>query len=172
MKKELTFEIDDDIYEKFRMALQLAVENENEVIENCMRTYISKTFEKVSQVYSLNTRGKISTSIDIDRDYYGKAIQKIPIWALKPNQYNHKIIRAFFEVEESEGQVTLDAMEQLCSKKERSELYVPTFKNNYSQMKIDGPKSYGRVFEDDGDRVWIWEEVEDVLRKYKDSFLS
>ena len=62
-------------------------------------------------------------------------------------------------------------MEMLCSKKECSELYVPTFKNNYSQMKIDGPKSYGRVFEDDGERVWIWKEVEDVLRKYKDSFL-
>ena len=48
---------------------------------------------------------------------------------------------------------------------------MPTFKNNYAQMKIDGPQSHGKVFEDDGERVWIWKEVEDVLRKYKDSFL-
>ena len=62
-------------------------------------------------------------------------------------------------------------MEKLCSDKERSELYVYTFRNNYAQMKIDGPKSHGKVFEDDGDRVWIWKEVEEVLRSHKNSFL-
>ena len=39
-------------------------------------------------------------------------------------------------------------------------------------MKLDGPKTYGKVFEDDGEKVWIWSEVEDVLRKYKDAFLG
>ena len=33
-------------------------------------------------------------------------------------------------------------MERLCSDKNHPDLYVPTFKNNYSQMKIDGPKSH------------------------------
>ena len=47
----------------------------------------------------------------------------------------------------------MSMMERLCSDKEHPELYVPTFKNNYSQMKIDGPKSHGKVFEDDGERV-------------------
>ena len=61
-------------------------------------------------------------------------------------------------------------MERLCSDKDHPELYVPTFKNNYSQMKIDGPKSYGKVFEDDGERVWIWSEVETVLLQYKIAF--
>ncbi len=28
-----------------------------------------------------------------------------------------------------------------------------TFKNNYSQMKLDDLGSHGKVFEDDGDRV-------------------
>ena len=41
---------------------------------------------------------------------------------------------------------TISMMEQLCSDKEHSELYVPTFKNNYSQIKIDGRKSHGKVF--------------------------
>ena len=26
-----------------------------------------------------------------------------------------------------------------------------------SKMKLDGSKSHGKVFEDDGERVWIWE---------------
>ena len=109
--------------------------------------------------------------METGKDYYGKAIQRIPVWALKPNQYNHKIIRAFFEAEDADGEVHLSTMEKLCSDKERSELYVPTFRNNYAQMKIDGPKSHGKVFEDDGDRVWIWKEAEEVLRSHKNSFL-
>lgn len=169
MKKGITFSLDNDVYEKFCIALRLTNEDENDAIENCMRTYIARTFEKVSQEYSPIAERR--TSVESDRDFYGKAIQKIPVWALKPNQYTHKIIRAFFEAEESTGEATIDAMEHLCSEKERSELYVATFRNNYSQMKIDGPKSYGKVFEDDGERVWIWKEVEDVLRKYKDSFM-
>ena len=167
MCKEVSIVVDKDVYDKFCMALQLSNEEEATVIENGMRSYITRTFERVSQEYSLSGAQKSIA----DKDFYGKAIQRIPVWALKPNQYNHKIIRAFFEAEESSGEVHLNTMELLCSNKERSELYVPTFKNNYSQMKIDGPKSHGKVFEDDGDHVWIWKEVEAVLRKHRDSFL-
>lgn len=49
---------------------------------------------------------------------------------------------------------------------------LPTFKNNRSQMKLDGPKSHGKVFEDDGESMWIWNEVEVVLIKYKTSFCN
>lgn len=170
MRKDVVVKLDSDVYEKFCIALRLTNENEEEVLEKCVRTYIAKTFERVSQEYSHNAPGQIN--VQTEKDFYGKAIHRIPVWALKPNQYNHKIIRAFFEAEETTGQATLDTMELLCSNKERSELYVPTFRNNYSQMKIDGPKSHGKVFEDDGDNVWIWKEAETVLRKYKDSFLS
>ncbi len=169
MKKEVSLLIDNDVYEKFCIALRLAEETEDEAVENCMRTYIARTFERVSQEYNPNSVRK--SNVDTERDFYGKAIRRIPMWALKPNQYNHKIIRAFFQAETTTGEVKLDTMESLCSDKEHSELYVPTFKNNYAQMKIDGPQSYGKVFEDDGEQVWIWKEVEEVLRKYKDSFL-
>lgn len=168
MKKELAILLDNDVYEKFYIALQLAKESENDAIEKCIRNYISKTFEKVSQEYGSNVAGYTNPSAE--KDFYGKAIQRIPVWALKPNQYNHKIIRAFFEAEALTGQATLKTMELLCSDKTRSELYVPTFRNNYSQMKIDGPKSHGKVFEDDGEKVWIWKAVEDVLLRHKDFF--
>ena len=169
MKKEVSFLLDNDVYDKFCIALRLTEETEDEAIENCMCTYIARTFERVSQEYNPNTVRK--SNVDAERDFYGKAIRRIPMWALKPNQYNHKIIRAFFQAESATGEAKLDTMELLCSNKEHSELYVPTFKNNYAQMKIDGPQSHGKVFEDDGEKVWIWKEVEEVLRKHKDSFL-
>ena len=68
------------------------------------------------------------------------------------------------------NEATLTMMERLCSDKNHPELYVPTFRNNYAQMKIDGPKSHGKVFEDDGEKVWIWHEVEPLLLQYKNSF--
>lgn len=169
MKKEVSFSIDSDVYEKFCLALHLTNEEEDEAVETCLRNYIARTFERASHEYNPNSTKKTVT--DPDRDFYGKAIQRIPVWAIKPNQYNHKIIRAFFEAEQATGEVTIDNMELLCSDKERSELYVPTFKNNYAQMKLDGPKTHGKVFEDDGEHVWIWKEVEEILRRHKSSFL-
>jgi hypothetical protein len=168
MGKNITFTIDEDVYEKFCIALNLTNDTEDVAVENCMRWYIARTFEKASQTYNPKIVAKQVS--DSNKDFYGKAIQRIPMWALKPEQYNHKIIRAYFKAVEINGYATIDMMERLCSDKNNPEMYVTTFKNNYSQMKLDGPKSHGKVFEDDGDKVWIWSEVEETLMKYKNSF--
>lgn len=165
MKKDITFNVDSDVYEKFCIALTLAEEKQDSAVENCMRWYIVKTFERASQTYHPTTKQSIE-----NKDFTGKAKQRIPVWALKANQYNHKIIRAFFESIDIAGEATLPMMERLCSDKDHPELYVPTFRNNYAQMKLDGPKSHGKVFEDDGNRVWMWSEVEETLLQYKSSF--
>lgn len=170
MDRKISFSIDEDVYEKFCLAMNLTKDTENNAIETCMRWYIANTFEKASQDYNPKTAAK--KIADESNDYYGKAIQRIPVWALKPEQYNHKIVRAYFTAVATTGCATIDTMEHLCSDKNMPELYVPTFKNNYSQMKLDGPKSHGKVFEDDGDTVTIWNEVKDTLMKYKTSFYS
>ena len=149
MNKEIRLNMNSDVYEKFCLALKLTNESEETVIENLMRSYIARTFEKVSQEY--NPKVAENQNKAAAKDYYGKALNRIPVWALKPEQYNHKIIKAYFTAVNTAGKATVTRMEQLCSDKDHLELYVPTFKNNYSQMKLDGPKSHGKVFEDDGD---------------------
>jgi hypothetical protein len=166
--KSVTFTVDVDVYEKFCIALNLTNETQDAAVESCIRWYIAKTFEKASQTY--NPKSVARQNEDANRDFYGKANQRIPVWAVKPNQYNHKIIRAYFKAVAATGRATIDMMEHLCNDRNNPELYVPTFKNNYSQMKLDGPKSHGKVFEDDGETVRIWHEVEDTLMKYKSSF--
>lgn len=168
MDRNITVSIDEDVYEKFCLAMNLTKDSENHAIETCMRWYIAKTFEKASQDY--NPKAAARKIADVSNDYYGKAIQRMPVWALKPTQYNHKIIRAYFVAIATTGCATIETMEHLCSDKNVPELYVPTFKNNYSQMKLDVSKSHGKVFEDDGENVWIWSEVEETLMKYKNSF--
>lgn len=63
-------------------------------------------------------------------------------------------------------------MEELCGDKSSADIHVYDFKNNYAQMKLDGSETDGKAFEDDGERVLIWKEVEEVVRKYKDAFLE
>jgi len=168
VNKSVTFTVDADVYEKFCIALNLTKETQDAALESCMRWYIAKTFEKASQDYK--PKSVAVQNEDEKKDFYGKANQRIPVWAVKPNQYNHKIIRAYFKAVSATGRATIDMMERLCSDKNNPELYVPTFKSNYSQMKLDGPKSHGKVFEDDGETVTIWHEVEDTLMKYKSYF--
>jgi len=169
MRKNITFSVDSDVYEKFIMALNLSGKTADEAGEACLCWYIAQAFENVSKEY---TPRAVKQNDNHVKDFYGKALQRIPLWAMKPNQYNHKIIKAYFIAVDIAGEATLPMMERLCSDKDRPDLLVPTFKNNYSQMKLDGPKSHGKVFEDDGVRVWIWDEVEETLMKYKDSFYS
>lgn len=167
MRKNISFAVDLDIYEKFNMALNLSGETYDEACEACLCWYIAQAFGKASKEY---TPRVVKQTDNGSKDFYGKALKRIPIWAMKPSQYNHKIIKAFFMAIDIAGEATLSMMERLCSDKERPDLFVPTFKNNYSQMKLDGPKSHGKVFEDDGNRVWVWDEVEETLMKYKESF--
>ena len=167
MQKNISFSVDSDVYEKFNMVLNLSGETVDDAGEACLRWYIAQAFGNASKEYTPRIAKQTDSG---SKDFYGKALQRIPMWAMKPSQYNHKIIKAFFMAIDIAGEATLTMMERLCSDKERPDLFVPTFRNNYSQMKLDGPKSHGKVFEDDGDRVWIWDEVEETLVKYKESF--
>ena len=132
MQKEISFKIDLDVYEKLTMALQLSGDNEADVLESCVKSYISKTFGAVSEEFSESKTKQVG-----ERDYTKKAIQRIPGWSAKPNQNNHKIIKAYFTVEATTSTVTLEAMEKLCGDKTQSDFYVSNFKNNYAQMKLD-----------------------------------
>lgn len=158
MFKNITFKIDANLYEKFNAALIHSGEGIDDVGNACISWYIA-------HVYS----NKLN---NIEKNFYGIALQRIPLWAMKKNQYNHKIIKAYFMATHIAGKATVTMMKKLCSDKERMDLYVPTFKNNYSQMKFDGSKSHGKVFEDDGKFVWIWNEVEETLMKYKKYFYT
>lgn len=109
----MTFTVDVDVYEKFCIALNLTNETQDVEAESCMRWYIAKNFEKASQAYNPKTIARQNE--DTNRGFYGKANQRIPVWAVKPNQFNHKIIRAYFKAVAATGHATIDMMERLCS---------------------------------------------------------
>ena len=96
MRKSISFNVDADVFDKFNMALNLSGETSDEAADSCLRWYIAQAFGNVSKEY---TPRATRVSDSADKDFYGKAIQRIPMWALKPSQYNHKIIKAYFMAE-------------------------------------------------------------------------
>lgn len=167
MTKNITLPIDDDLYEKFHIALKLNKDEASYVIEEFMKNYIFSSFSKASREYvTSHTIGIKSTSIEEP-----KALSRIPLWAKRKSQINHKIIKAYFQIEEEMGSVPLFELEKRClDKANHPDVFIPTFKSNYSQMKLDAPKSHGKVFEDIEDKVVIWEKIKPTLLEYKEYF--
>lgn len=168
MEKKYEVLLSSDLIEKFEIATKLCGENSKEVLEKMMMQYISTSFSRMSQEY--NPRNKFeaeSTNID-----YAKAKKRIPKWALKPQQNNHKIIKAFLMIQKDKTIVNLQELEERCSNAdEYPETFVRDFRGNFAQMKIDAPKSHGKVFEVEDGIVAIWPEVENVLNDYKTYFM-
>lgn len=168
MEKKYEIMLSEDIIEKFDIALKLCGEDEKEVLEKLMMQYISTSFSRMSQEY--NPRNKYEIT-DTNPDC-GKAKNRIPKWALKPQQNNHKIIRAFYAIQNEKKIVVLQELEARCSNMDEfPDTYVRDFRGNFAQMKIDAPKSYGKVFEVVDETVVIWSEIEDVLSNYKKYFM-
>lgn len=165
MDVEVKILIDKDIYDIFQIVLKKSNHNEKEVIENYLIAYMTSQMEKDKKkdVFVPKTEKYVYND-------YGKANARIPIWAHKPNQYNHKIIRAYFRLLNNSSSVTLYNMELLCNDESKPDLFVPTFRSNYASMKVDSGNCHGKVFEDDGKYVRIWSEVEATLMQYKHYF--
>ena len=195
-----TYEIhfDDALAEKFEIALQLTGDTADEAIEKLVRTYLADTFsaaassmrgEKSSQEQPQperrtarragppppprsNPKQEDNSNEEPFWNEWGKAINRIPRWAKNPQQYNHKILRAFFELQKEVGKVTLDALRKRCSDPNaHPDTFVPHFDNNFTQMKFDNGNSHGKVFEEKDGEISIWDRISDTLAHYRDYFM-
>lgn len=103
----------------------------------------------------------------------GKAIARIPKWALSPEQNNYKIIRAYYQLLSERGLVTRPELEARCQNQvDHPDVYVRDFRGNFASMKTDKGKSHGKVFTDDGYNVRIWSVVSKVLEQNRNLFLT
>ena len=96
MEREITITIEDDIYDKFCLALNLSKEEEAQAVATCLKWYIARCFGKVSREFEQEVSEKVPESRKAKGNFYGKAAKRIPLWAKHPEQYCHKIIRGFF----------------------------------------------------------------------------
>lgn len=159
---DFDYEIPEDIKRKFTELFKYKNKTIDEIAVE-LKIYPSLVNELKTELKNINKK-----------DYfYKKALKKIPMWAQKPYQENHKIIRAYFiAYHRFDEPPTKDMMRDICSNYDDKTCFVSNFQATYSSLKTDGPNTNGKLFIDDGIYVQIWEEVEDVLLKYEKYFYN
>ncbi len=210
--KTISFNLPDELANKFELAMQLTGANLDAVGEEFVRGYLARALQSAADEFRVpeapkpnptaaqpqqptpvqnvqpqtppptradsaaqaqqnqNAQGRQRTT-RMEWPEWGKAIGRIPRWARNPQQNNHKILRAFFELKQEFGNVTLEALRRRCSDPTgHPNTYVPHFDNNYSQMKFDNGNSHGKVFEEHDGYITIWDRISDTLQKYRDFF--
>jgi hypothetical protein len=169
-KQEFICSIDADLLERFKGVVVLNKQEVSEVVERLMNNYIADSLEGLLQTHkkSLITAGK---TVDIN---FRKAVNKIELWKNRPWQNNHKILKAFWELESELGVVTVDSLEARCGDKENyPKTYVEKFDANFVQMRTDKGNSNGKVFDIyDENKVKIWNEVYEGIAAFKEDFLN
>jgi len=100
------------------------------------------------------------TQKDYSSDNHKKEIEKIERringWFLNREQTNSKILYAFIKLyKQNNGTVTYEQLEK--------EADIKKFKGNFDQMKNFGEKNHGKIFEQIGNNIKLWEEVENII---------
>jgi hypothetical protein len=88
-------------------------------------------------------------------------LDRIPLWAQKPRQINHRIVCVFRRLEQH-GPVELSTLRRYCTE----DLRISRFDGNYNSMKTDAGNSHGKVFFDDGSIVKMYDQVRREVDKY------
>lgn len=168
--QDFVCKINSELLERFKGIVVLNKHEVNAVVEKLMNSYISESLEGLLQTHKKNTLTMEKTA-DVN---FRKAVNKIELWKNRPWQNNHKILKAFWELENEVSAVTVNALEARCSdKKNYPKTFVEKFDANFIQMRTDKGNSNGKVFDIyDEDKVKIWDEVYERIVAYKKDFLN
>jgi len=113
----------------------------------------------IKKPLSQNTN-QLPTSLQInpreEEQEIKKVKRKIANWLQNTRQYNSRILHAFIRLHKrNNGTVTYNDL--------KKESGLETFKSNYDQMKNFGFKNHGKIFEQEGENVYLWEKVESII---------
>ena len=90
-----------------------------------------------------------------------KVSNRLKLWAKRPNQINSKILNAFLKLERSGVSV-------ITERDLRAEVpEVKSFESNFAQMKIIAERNHGKLFEQYGERITLWQPIVSEVRNYE-----
>jgi hypothetical protein len=85
-----------------------------------------------------------------------KVLNRIDRWFRNRNQINSKILYAFINLyKKFDGNVDVHNL--------AIESRVDTFYSNFTQMKNFGERNHGKIFEQYGSHVYLWEPIEKIV---------
>jgi hypothetical protein len=116
----------------------------------------------ISEIESSLEKPRVSQpSTKTDATEVRKVSRRLKLWAKRQNQINSKILNAYLKLERS-------GISPVTEADLRNKLPEETsFESNLTQMKIIAEKNHGKVFEQYGDNITLWEPVIPDIREYE-----
>jgi hypothetical protein len=91
-----------------------------------------------------------------------KVNRRLKLWAGRQSQINSKILNAFLKLKRSGLTTITEAALRNELPQEKS------FESNFAQMKIIAPNNHGKVFEQYGENISIWDPVVRAVKEYEE----
>lgn len=110
-----------------------------------------------------NSQHEKKYSTEEDREVK-KVINRLRLWAnpSRQGQINSRILNSFLKLERSGISVITESAL-------RNDLFdVSTFESNFTQMKVIAEKNHGKIFDQYGDKVILWEPIIPYIREYEE----
>jgi predicted glycosyl hydrolase (DUF1957 family) len=122
---------------------------------------LSEVLQLLEIVNPMKKNDKKSLADSTNTGEINKVADRLRLWAKRQNNINARILNAFLELERSGVSViTEDALKSKLPE-------LNTFKSNFDQMKTIAPKNHGKVFEQYGEEITLWEPIALYVREYE-----
>lgn len=116
----------------------------------------------VAEIESNLTTSRSVTPISGGKSHEANKVRRrLRLWAGRQNQINAKILNAYLKLRR-QGKTIITEQDL------RGELPDEnSFESNFAQMKIIAERNHGKVFDQHGDRITIWDPVAADVREYE-----
>ena len=161
---DIKITLSEELYRRFSAACVLAGQDQSDVLHAKIEEFISTTFSN-----ELSTLNVPSQSPVQPLNTQSKVLTRIPLWAKRPDQHNHKILRTFFVIER-DGMTTRDRMKDFFIESGYGSAWQ--FENNFNSMRTNEGNSHGQVFACVNDLVTLSEEASSIAYKYREYFIA
>jgi len=113
-----------------------------------------------TSIVNINSLPKSKDNTNDDDTEVLKVQRKLPNWFRNKDQYNSIILYAFLSLYDSNERVSYTELEKKAN--------IKSFKSNFDQMKNFGEKNNGKIFEQNGEYIYLWDKTKElVLNTYK-----
>ena len=147
-----------------KIAYKESILIENHVLEDKLLSIMSNIKYLQKEIDKLNPQKNNIKQNDeeIIQNEIEKVKRKIPLWLSKKSQYNYKILKAFMDLSNNNNHcVNIITLEKHCNIND-----AKIFLTNYNLLKGISKKNHAKLFQQNNDRVKLWDPVAEIVIKY------
>jgi hypothetical protein len=116
----------------------------------------------VSEIEPYLASPKSTNAPSVSESHEAKKVRRrLKLWSGRQSQINAKILNAFLKLRQAGASVITERDIQKELPEESS------FETNFTQMKIIAERNHGKIFDQHGEQVTIWEPIAADVREYE-----